>query len=97
MIDDFSTCGTRRFPHRTNKTETLAWQGFDEALFVSGIADCAAGDIQTGRQRAVGDGPAVSNGVDEVVFTDDAFPVADQVIEQVQNLWCNGDDVRPAM
>ena len=36
-------------------------------------------------------------GVDEVVFADDALPVADQVIQQVEYLWRNGDNVRPAM
>ena len=39
----------------------------------------------------------VPNGVDEVVFADDALPVADQIIEQVEYLWRDGDDVRPAM
>jgi hypothetical protein len=72
-------------------------EGFDEALFVPGIADCAAGDIQTGRQRPVGDDTAVPNGVDEVALADDALPVADQVVEQVEYLWRDGDDVRPAM
>ena len=37
------------------------------------------------------------NGVDEVVLADDALPVADQVIEQVEYLWRDGDDIRPAM
>jgi hypothetical protein len=40
---------------------------------------------------------AVPNGVDKVVFTDDALPVADQAIERVEYLWRDGDDVRPAM
>ena len=82
MIGDFSTCGTLRFPHCTDEPEAFPGQGFDEALFVPGIADCAARDIQTGRQRPVGDDTAVPNGVDEVVLADDALPVADQVIEQ---------------
>jgi hypothetical protein len=33
---------------------------------------------------------------DEVVFADDAFPVADQVIEQVEHLWRDRDCVRAA-
>src|SRR5258706_7690540 len=77
ITGDFRTWGTLPFPHRTDETEALAGQGFDEALFVPGIADCAAGDIQTGRQRPVGNDTAVPNGVDEVVFTDDAVPVTD--------------------
>src|SRR5260370_42749 len=31
------------------------------------------------------------------VFSDDTLPVADQVVEQVEYLWRDGDDVRPAM
>ena len=86
-----------RFPHLCDETKAFPRQCFDEALFVPGIADCAAGDIQTGRQRPIGDDTAVPNGVDEVVSTDDALPVEDQVVEQVEYLWRDGDDVRPAM
>ena len=57
----------------------------------------APGGIQAGRQRRIGHDTPVPNGVDEVVFADDALPVADQVIEQVEYLWRDGDDVRPAM
>jgi hypothetical protein len=66
-------------------------------LFLTGIADRTPGDIQARRKRRIGHDTAVPNGVDEVVFADDALPVADQVIEQVEHLWCDGDDVRPAM
>jgi hypothetical protein len=97
MIGDLRTCWTLRFPHLSDETEALARQCLDEALFLAGIADCAAGDIQAGRQRPVGDDTAVPNGVDEVVFSDNALPVADQVIQQVEYLWRDGDDVRPAM
>src|SRR5260370_1481347 len=96
-IGDLRSWGPLRFPHCTDETEALAWQSFDEALFVPGIADCAAGDIQAGRQRPVGDDTAVPNGVDEVVFTDDALPIADQVVEQCEYLWRDGDDVRAAI
>ena len=54
-------------------------------------------DIQTRRKRCIGHDAAVPNGVDEVVLADDALPVADQVIEQVEYLWRDGDDVRPAI
>src|SRR5467141_957144 len=90
-------CGTLRFPHLSDETEALARQRLDEALFLARSAIGDSGDIQTGRQRPVGDDTAVPNGVDEVVFTDDALPVADQVVEQVEYLWRDGDDVRPAM
>ena len=57
----------------------------------------AARGIQAGRQRRIGHATPVPNGVDEVVLADDALPVADQVIEQVEYLWRDGDDVRSAM
>jgi hypothetical protein len=69
----------------------------DQALLLPGIADCAAGDIQPGRQCCVRNATPIPNDIDEVVFADDALPVADQVIEQIEHLWRDGDDVRPAM
>jgi hypothetical protein len=85
-----------RFPHLSNETKALARQGLDEALFLAGIANRAPGYIQAGRQRRIGDDTPIPNGVDKVVFADDALPVADQVIEQVKYLWRDGDYVRPA-
>ena len=35
-------------------------------------------------------------GVDELVLADDALP-SDQVFEQIEHLWCNGNDLCPAM
>ena len=84
---------------RTGPTKRKPLRGkcFDEALFLAGIADRAPRGIQPGRQRCIGHAAPIPNGVDEVVFADDAFPVADQVIEQVEDLWRDGDDIRPAM
>ena len=52
VVGGCRTCGLLRFPDCSDETEALAWQGFDEALLLAGIADCAAGAIQAGRQRA---------------------------------------------
>ena len=62
-----------------------------------GIADRASSGIEAGRQRGIGYITPLPNGGDEVVLADDVPPVADQVIEQVEYLWRDGDDVRPAM
>ena len=97
MFGDFRACGPLRFPHCSDETEAFARQCLDEALFLAGIADHTPGDIQTRRKRRIGHDTPVPNGVDEVVFADDALPVADQIIEQVEYLWRDGDDVRPAM
>ena len=58
-------------------------------------ARTCAGPAREGKSRT----PSMYAGEksDEVVFTDDALPVADQVVEQVEYLWRDGDDVRPAM
>src|SRR3954447_5303636 len=86
MIGDFRTRGPLRFPHWSDETEALARQSFDKALFVAGIADRASGSVETGRQRHVRYDTPIPNGVDKVVFADDALSVADQVIEQIKNL-----------
>jgi hypothetical protein len=90
------TCRSLRFLHLSNETKALARQGLDETLFLAGIANHAPGYIQAGRQRRIGHDTPIPNGVDKVVFADDALPVADQVIEQVKYLWRDGDYVRPA-
>jgi hypothetical protein len=84
-------------PALLQRTEALAQQCFDQALFLTGIADRAPGNIQAGCQRRIGHAATIPDGVDEVVLADDALPVADQVIEQVEHLWRDGDHVRPAM
>ncbi len=64
---------------------------------LAGIADRIPRDIQAGRQRRFGHDPTIPNGIDEFVFADHSLPVTDQVVEQVEYLWRDGDDVRPAM
>jgi len=66
-------------------------------LFVAGIADRASGGVETGRQRHVGYDASIPDGADEIIFADDAFPVTDQVIEQVKNLRCRRDRIGAAM
>ena len=90
-------CGPLRFPNRTDETKALARQRLDQALFLTGIADCSPGGIQARCQRRVGYAAPIPNGFDEVVLADNSLPVADQVIDQVKYLWRDGDDVCPAM
>ena len=90
-------CGPLHFLHRSNETEALALQGFDETLFFAGIANHTPSDVQPRRQCRIGHDTAVPDGLDEVVLADDPFPVADQVIEQVEHLRRDGDHVRPAV
>jgi len=83
--------------YRTDKSETLAWQRLDQALFLAGVANCTPGDIQAGRQRCIRHAAPIPNGIDEVVFTDDTLPVPDHVIQQVKYLGRNGDNLRPTI
>ncbi len=83
--------------HHANEAKALSWQCFDEALFVAGIADRASGSIETGRQRHVRYDASIPDGADEIIFADDALPVADQVIEQIKNLRCRRNHVGAAM
>ena len=53
--------------------------------------------IQARRKRHIGYDTPLPNYVEQIVFTDDALPVADQVIKQVEYLWRDGYDVRSAM
>ena len=86
-----------RFQHGSDETEALSRQCLDQALFLAGIADRAPRGIQARCQRCIGHAAPVPNGADEVVLADDALPVADQIIEQVEYLWRDGDDFRAAM
>ena len=89
--------GSLHFLHRSHKTEALAWQSFDQTLLFAGIANRTPGNVQPRRQCRTGHDAAVPYGIDEIVLAHDPFPVADQVIEQVEYLWRNRDDLRPAM
>ena len=57
----------------------------------------APGSIQAGCQRRVRYAAPIPNGVNEVVFADDALPVADQVIEQIEDLGRDRDHIGAAI
>jgi hypothetical protein len=97
VVGGCRACGPLRFLHLSDETKALARQCLDQALFLTGIADRTADGIQACRKRRIGNDAAVPNGVDEVVLANDALSVVDQVIEQVEYLWRDRDDVRPAI
>ena len=88
---------SRRFRHLSDEAKSLARQCFDEALLLAGIADRTSSDIQARCQRRIGHNPPIPDGANEVVFGDDALPVADQVFEQVEYLRRDSDYIRLAM
>ena len=79
-------CGTFSFPHRSDKAKALSRQCLDEALFLARITDGASSGIQAGRERRFGDDTPLPDGLDQVVLADDMLPVADQVVQQVEDL-----------
>ena len=83
--------------HCANEAEAFAWQRLDQALYLTGVTDGSPGGIQSGRQGRVRNDTSAPDGADEVVFADNAFPVSNQVIEQVKNLRCDRHRIRPAM
>jgi hypothetical protein len=90
-------CVPLRLLHWYDEAEALARQCFYEALLIAGITDCVSSYIQTGRQCGIGHDTAVPNGFDKLLLADDAFPVENQAIEQVEYLLRDGNYVRPAV
>ena len=85
------------FQYSSDETEALSRQGFDKALLVARIADRAPSSIQPGSQRSIGHAAPVPDRIDQVVLADDAPPVADQIIEQIEYLWRDRYDGGPAL
>ena len=76
-----------RFTYCSDKAEALSRQCFDEPLFLATVTNCASSSIQAGRECCFGYDTALPDGVDQVVLADDMLPVADQVVQQVEDLW----------
>src|SRR5262245_2918523 len=85
------------FEYSAHEAKALARQRLDQVLLLAGVADRVPGGIEAGRQRCIRDGAAIPDGTDEVVLADDALPIADQVVEQVEHLWCDRDHLGAAM
>src|SRR5262249_8819282 len=77
-------------------TEALSWKCFDKTLLLAGVADCASDGVQSGRQRRIRYNSAFPNRVYEIVLADDAIPAADQIFEQIENLWRRSHNIGPA-
>ena len=73
--------------HSAHETKALSWKCFDKTLLRAGVADRASDGVQPGRQRRIRYNPTIPNRVYEIVLADDAIPAADQILEQIENLW----------
>src|SRR5262249_13988593 len=88
-------CGSRLslllFVHRADKPDSLAGKGLDEALLVAAVTDR---DSQCIDARADGrfryDAP-LPDRCDQIVLADDAFAVADQVFQEIEDLRLDRD------
>jgi hypothetical protein len=87
--------GCRSLPHDTHESKTFARQRLDQALAT--VADGGSRDVGAGRPCRVGDDAPAPDGVDEIVLTDHALTIADQVVEQVEHLRRDGDGTPLAM
>ena len=88
--------GPLLFLHPTHEPESLARQRFDEALPFAAVADRTPHRFEAGCQRRIRNDAPLPDRRDEIVFADDAPPVADQVIEKIEHLRRNGDQIGPA-
>jgi hypothetical protein len=63
---------------------------------VAGVANRASDGVQPGRQRRIRYNPTIPDRVYEIVLADDAIPAANQIFEQIENLWRRRHNFEPA-
>ena len=102
--------GTDNGPTGSSRSERWGWtfanppyeamssagEGANEALFPAGIADRMAYGGQSAGQGGLRYRTTVPDGGNDVVFSDDALPVVDQVVQEVENLRLEIDDLAAA-
>jgi hypothetical protein len=82
--------------YSAHKTKAPSGKCFDQTLLFAGAADRASDGVQPGRQRRIRYSPTIPNRVYEIVLADDAIPAADQIFEQIENLWRRRHNIGPA-
>jgi hypothetical protein len=60
------------------------------------VADRSTDRIDAGRERRLGNGAAAPDGSDELVFADDTFTIAQEVLEQIEYLRRQGHEAHDA-
>src|SRR5262245_22933152 len=81
--------------HDPDETHTLAWQGTDEVLVLSGVVNRASHGVYAGRQCRFRNDPSGPDCRNQVVLTDNPIAVLDQVFEEIEDLRGHGDQRRP--
>jgi hypothetical protein len=72
--------------HVSDKAETLARQGADQALCLAGVANRCARRVYPARQGRFRDDPSTPDRVQQVVLGDDVLAIANQKDQQVEDL-----------
>ena len=78
-----------------HETKALSWKCFDKTLLLAGVADRASDGVQPRRQRRIRYNPTIPNRDYEIVLADDAFAVAHQVDQEVEDFRPNRNNLRP--
>jgi hypothetical protein len=82
--------------YSAHKTKAPSWKRLDKTLLFAGVADRASDGVQPGRQRRIRYNPTTPNRIYEIVFTDDAIAVADQIFKQIESLGRRRNNIGPA-
>ena len=79
--------------NEADEPEAFAVRRANKALFLSGVADRTARRIDPGAQRRLRDDAPAPYGGEQIVLAGDPLTVADQVLEEVENLRLEGISV----
>jgi hypothetical protein len=79
------------FVHCADKADSFAGKGLDEALLVAAVADCDPQCINARAEGRFRNDASVPDRCDQIVLADDAFAVADEVFQEVEDLGLDRD------
>ena len=78
-----------------DEPEAFASERADQALLLAAVADRLAHRVDVTGQGRFGDDPSVPYRLQQIVLADDAFAVAHQVNQQVEDFRPNRNNLRP--
>src|SRR6266853_1719678 len=79
-----------------DEADPLAGKRLDRPLLGPAVANRGSGGIDAGHQRRFGDDPPSPDTRDQVVLADNALSIADQVLQEIENLGLEGNCVGSA-
>ena len=81
-------------PHGADEANAPAGQRLDQALLGPVIADRGSDRVDPGGQSRLGNDPAAPDVRDQIIFADDAFTVAEQVLKKIKHLGLDRNEAR---